>query len=299
MSDIDLDAAILAARQRAADVTNDGTATRLRIRETLARRPDRRVRRTTIITALIATIFGSTAFAYYAGWRPPWSPREPAAPAVASSEQRAVETASRRTRAVTPAEALAPPAEAEAITPPVEAATITAPVEAPIAAPVEAIAPPVEAPIAPAVRAPLAAVATAPSSPSPAPARPRDPVRAGNVEPPLPPPVFEPAPLPAESAVPPPPPPATPDPELAAYRVAHEAHFRGRDAAAALRAWDGYLAAFPSGKLSVDARYSRALILIKLERWTDAASALRPFADAPAGSYRQAEAARLLAALPR
>lgn len=111
-------------------------------------------------------------------------------------------------------------------------------------------------------------------------------------------PIVAPAPVPRSPTVTAPPP-VLPDPELVTYRVAHEAHFRGSDAAAALRAWDAYLAAYPSGKLAVDARYSRALILIKLERWTDAANALRPFADAPAGSYRQAEAARLLAALPR
>jgi hypothetical protein len=276
MSDFDLDAAIVAARQRAADVANDGTATRLRIRETLARRPDRRVRRTTIITALIATLFGSTAFAYYAGWRPPWTPRErAAAPAVATDEAPSRETPSRRTRAATSAEA-----------------SVEAPIEAPIEAP--AAAPP--APV----------VATTPV-PAPARARPRAPSRVAHTEPPLRAPVFEPAPLPAEPglpaqpvAPPPPPPPApAPDPELAAYRVAHEAHFRGGNAAAALRAWDAYLAAYPSGTLAVDARYSRALILIKLERWTEAASALQPFASAPAGSYRQAEAARLLAALPR
>ena len=86
--------------------------------------------------------------------------------------------------------------------------------------------------------------------------------------------------------------------ELAAYRVAHEAHFRGADLDAALRAWDDYLAQYPSGKLAVDARYSRALILVKLKRWSDARAALRPLAEAPAGSYRQAEAAKLLAALP-
>jgi hypothetical protein len=85
--------------------------------------------------------------------------------------------------------------------------------------------------------------------------------------------------------------------ELAAYRRAHDAHFRGADPAAALAAWDAYLASYPDGALALEARYDRALLLIKLERWHEADAALRPFAAAPAGSYRQAEAARLLDAI--
>ncbi len=278
MSDFDLDAAVAAARLRAADVTNDGTATRLRIRETLARRPNARARRTAIVTAILATIFGSTAFAYYAGWRPPWTQHaEAPAPAVSSSEQ----VASKK-----PRRAHTEPARVEA-----PAIVEAAPVEP---APAE-VAPPTPAPPPPprvATVAPARTVERAHHEPravevAPVAAEPR-----------------EMAPLPAPSRVeplvapPPPPPPPAADPELAAYRVAHEAHFRGGNPAAALAAWDAYLAAYPGGKLTVDARYSRALILIKLERWSDAANALRPFATAPAGSYRQAEAAKLLAALP-
>jgi TolA-binding protein len=81
--------------------------------------------------------------------------------------------------------------------------------------------------------------------------------------------------------------------ELAAYRRAHDAHFRGTDPAAALAAWDAYLASYPDSALALDARYDRALLLVKLERWREADAALRPFAAAAAGSYRQAEAARL------
>jgi hypothetical protein len=85
--------------------------------------------------------------------------------------------------------------------------------------------------------------------------------------------------------------------ELAAYRVAHHAHFRGSDPAAALAAWNAYLAKFPDGQLAPEARYDRALVLIKLKRLDDARMALIPFATAPAGSYRQREAAKLLEAL--
>jgi hypothetical protein len=93
-------------------------------------------------------------------------------------------------------------------------------------------------------------------------------------------------------------PPSVPDPELAAYRVAHEAHFHGTSPAAALAAWDEFLAQYPHGVMESDARFSRALVLIKLERFVDARAALQPFADAPAGSYRQAEATKLVQALP-
>jgi hypothetical protein len=91
---------------------------------------------------------------------------------------------------------------------------------------------------------------------------------------------------------------ASPDAELAAYRIAHEAHFHGDDPAAALAAWDAYLAAYPGGNFAVDARYDRALALIKLQRYDDARAALAPFVAAPAGSYHQADAAKLTGALP-
>jgi hypothetical protein len=90
-----------------------------------------------------------------------------------------------------------------------------------------------------------------------------------------------------------------PSAELARYRIAHEAHFHGSDPAAALAAWDAYLAAYPDGQLVLEARYDRALVLIKLERWAAAEAALRPFASAPVGSYRQAEAVRLIDGIHR
>jgi hypothetical protein len=111
-----------------------------------------------------------------------------------------------------------------------------------------------------------------------------------------------PAPIPTAIATPPPQPAprrrTTPDAELAAYRIAHEAHFHGDDPAAALTAWDAYLAAYPGGNFAVDARYDRALALIKLQRYDDARAALAPFVAAPAGSYHQADAAKLTGALP-
>lgn len=102
---------------------------------------------------------------------------------------------------------------------------------------------------------------------------------------------------------------AAPDPlvaeasgdDEARYRRAHELHFRGGDAAAALAAWDDYLAVYPSGRLAIEARWNRALALAKLGRRDDAIAALAPFAAgevAPAG-YRQREAIALTEALAR
>jgi len=98
------------------------------------------------------------------------------------------------------------------------------------------------------------------------------------------------------------PPRATPvEPVEAQYRKAHELHFHGGDPAAALAAWDAYLAAEPDGRFSVEARYNRALVLVRLARYAEARAALAPFARgdiAPRG-YRQAEAEQLVERLAR
>jgi hypothetical protein len=84
----------------------------------------------------------------------------------------------------------------------------------------------------------------------------------------------------------------------ALYRSAYQLHHHGGDPQATLAAWDAYLAAEPEGRFVVDARYSRALILVVLHRYAEARVALAPFArgDVEAG-YRQAEATQLIAAL--
>jgi hypothetical protein len=94
-------------------------------------------------------------------------------------------------------------------------------------------------------------------------------------------------------------PPAEPqgDPELADYRRAHEAHFRGGDDAAALVAWDRYLERWPDGRMGPEARYNRAVLLVRLGRHEAAAAALRPFAEGRFGGYRRAEATALLETL--
>ncbi len=118
--------------------------------------------------------------------------------------------------------------------------------------------------------------------------------------PPEPEPVLEPVPAPeAPSRVRAPLPSATApartaDPAHDLYRAAHRAHFAEHDPAAALGAWDAYLRAAPSGRFSLEARYNRALCLIRVGRHEEARSALAPFAAGSHGEYRKAEAQALL-----
>jgi hypothetical protein len=81
------------------------------------------------------------------------------------------------------------------------------------------------------------------------------------------------------------------------YAAAHHAHFVARDPAAALRGWDAYLAAYPQGRFTLEARYNRGLSLVRLGRTAEASAALAPFADGTLGGYRQREARELLDAL--
>jgi hypothetical protein len=81
------------------------------------------------------------------------------------------------------------------------------------------------------------------------------------------------------------------------YAVAHRAHFQERDPARALAAWDAYLGDAPQGRFAPEARYNRALCLVRLGRTNEAIAALRPFAEGAYGSYRREEATRLLSAM--
>jgi hypothetical protein len=87
--------------------------------------------------------------------------------------------------------------------------------------------------------------------------------------------------------------------ELALYAAAHRAHFVDHDPTAALRAWDTYLAAAPSGRFAPEARYNRAIALLRLSRRAEARQALAPFASGAYGEYRREDASRLLRALGR
>jgi hypothetical protein len=81
------------------------------------------------------------------------------------------------------------------------------------------------------------------------------------------------------------------------YAAAHHAHFVDRDSPTALRAWDAFLAFAPDDALAPEARYNRALTLVRLDRRADARLALEPFARGAYGHYRVREARALLDAL--
>lgn len=114
---------------------------------------------------------------------------------------------------------------------------------------------------------------------------------------PAPPPVVEAAPPPSKPAVMPSSSASFKDTDGDLYRLAHEAHFSAHDYARALSAWDAYLRAAPTGRLATEARYNRAICLLRLGRDDEARTALKPFALGAMG-YRQSEAQELLQELP-
>jgi len=100
-----------------------------------------------------------------------------------------------------------------------------------------------------------------------------------------------PASAPATAAPPAPPSESEVD---ALYRDAHRAQFSAGDPERALLLWDRYLALAPNGGLSPEARYNRAIALVRLGRNAEAATALEPFARGEYGDYRRTEAKSLL-----
>lgn len=81
----------------------------------------------------------------------------------------------------------------------------------------------------------------------------------------------------------------------ALYEEAHEAHFLAKDPARALALWDRYLAAAGGeARFLLEARYNRAVCLVRLGRRPEARAALLPFARGDYGSYRRDDATRLL-----
>lgn len=87
------------------------------------------------------------------------------------------------------------------------------------------------------------------------------------------------------------------DPNAALLAEAHRLHFTERDPARALVAWDRYLAAAPRGRFVPEARYNRALALVRLGRRAEAEEELSTFAAGAYGAYRRDEAKALLDAL--
>lgn len=173
-----------------------------------------------------------------------------------------------------PASSLAA-AEPIAETPPVEVASVAAPVEpAPETAPVQEPARPTVAPSPIATARPSPSIGVAPAAVD-APAH-----------------SSEPAPVAAPTA-------SAPDPHAALFAEAHRLHFIDRDPARALAAWDRYLVAAPNGRFAPEARYNRALALVRLGRHAEAQAELAAFASGTYGSYRREEAKALLDALTR
>lgn len=192
---------------------------------------------------------------------------EPAHPAVVANTSTGVK----------PALAAAPPAPVLATAP---ATAVSPRAVTPPARVVKPVAPPPAIPAAPAITpSPSPAVAAPAAAPAAAPS-PRVttlPLDGAAAEPALP--------------------AAAPD----LYRAAHQLHFHAGDPAAALAAWDRYLDSQPSGRFAIEARYNRAMALIRLRRYRDALLALQPFARGeimPSG-YRQSEAQRLSERLAR
>lgn len=108
------------------------------------------------------------------------------------------------------------------------------------------------------------------------------------------------APAPAPVAPAPPvvtltPAPDTESADLALFRRAQRLHLN-RDPRA-LAAWDDYLRVAGSGPLAPEARYNRALCLVRSGRKAEAKAALAPFANGAYGTYRRTEAAELIKAL--
>lgn len=90
-----------------------------------------------------------------------------------------------------------------------------------------------------------------------------------------------------------------PDPNAALFAEAHRVHFVERDAARALTAWDAYLAADPNGRFVPEARYNRAIALVRLGRTSEAQNVLQSFAAGNFGDYHRSDARQLLDALKR
>jgi hypothetical protein len=84
------------------------------------------------------------------------------------------------------------------------------------------------------------------------------------------------------------------DAESEAYGRAHRAHFDEGAPERALAAWDNYLRLYPQGTFEPEARFNRAICLVRLRRFAQAERALRSFADGRLGGYRRAEAEQLL-----
>lgn len=290
MSDKWLENATRALREQSEDTESAPQISRQRVQQRLA--DDRRsaARRFAIAVPLIAVLVGSTALAAATGQLPKvwqavrhWvaanAPEVPKTAPVVESEAGKAAAPKTPTRGQKPREIAAQPLEnkAEAVAAPAEAAAnpespaAVAPVPALVAP--EVAVPPVEQAQWPRhLHAHDTHVAVHETPPQTA--------EIQKIVPPAPPP---PQPLA----------PTGPD-VLALFRQAQKLHFDQKNWQLALAAWQAYLDAAPNGELAPEARWNRAVCLVRLHKKQKAIQALKPFALAPLGSYRQADALALL-----
>lgn len=78
------------------------------------------------------------------------------------------------------------------------------------------------------------------------------------------------------------------------FSRAHRSHFDGGTSSEALRHWNEYLAAYPHGRFVPEARFNRALTLIRLGDLARARGILERFSRGDFGAARRAQAAELL-----
>jgi len=280
------DRAVRALRETGETPAADVARTRTRVLETL-HRGQRRGRRTFwVLLPIAAMLAGSTALAKNGDvLRRAWNE--------VAERMGIVETTAKTAPPAVPAARLGARANSESTSAP--------PVEVPSTAPDEVLAPPsgVE----------QVSVGTAPSTETVVPAEgapgqalwaPR--ARAERSGPLV-------HSLPRAEANPPPETPAPEAPSAAApsggeaaslevYKKAYRLHFVEQRYAPALAAWDDYLRSVPAGRLIIEARYNRAIALVRLGRQSEAEAELAPFARGEiGGGYRAREARELLDAL--
>jgi hypothetical protein len=206
-------------------------------------------------------------------------------------EEPAPKPAPKRARPAKPAQPKAAVPEAPAPEP--EVAPEPALVEAP--APTVANAPPSPLPQQPPAPAPARKQRPAKTTPRPAPKAAPKPA-AANTETALAAVLPDDEPPPTPTAPPPEAAPVKPQAaesaELALFRRAQSLHLSHDPKA--IEAWDAYLRVAGTSPLAPEARYNRALGLVRAKRFADARSALKPFAEGKYGAYRRDEAKALL-----
>jgi hypothetical protein len=85
--------------------------------------------------------------------------------------------------------------------------------------------------------------------------------------------------------------------DLAAYERAHRLHFHGGESSAALVAWDAYLASHGAGTFVPEARFNRAVCLLRLGRRAEAKQVLVAIAESGTAVHGRERARALLDAM--